>query len=75
MKTSCIVMKETTIGAVEFIQPVDGVLRRMTVDHVEQYNDASTVRSVDQFLQLVRCAITTGEQIFIFDEFCRIIVI
>ena len=59
MKTSCIVMKETTIGAVKFIQPVDGVLRRMTVDDVEQNDDASTVCSVDQFLQLVRRAIAT----------------
>ena len=52
-------MKEAAVGAVELVEAVDGVLARVAVHHIQQDDDATTVRVVDQLFQLFRRSIPT----------------
>ena len=61
METTRVVMEIAAVGAVELVQSVDGVLRCMTVHDVEQYHQTVRMRSVNEFAQLFRCAITTDK--------------
>jgi hypothetical protein len=46
------------VGAVEEVQPVEDVLRCVRVYDVEQDREAEAVGSIDQFFQVLWCAVT-----------------
>jgi len=63
VESSRVVVEEAAVGAVELVQSVDGVLTRVTVDHVQQNGDAAPVCLVDQLLQLLRRPVPTATDV------------
>jgi len=54
-----VVVEEAAVGAVELVQSVDGVLAGVAVNDVQKHHDPTTMRHVNQLLQLVRCPVPT----------------
>lgn len=60
MATLTTLMEVKVISTIKLIDTIRNILRSMAVHHIKQNNQAQAVRSIDEFLQILRGPIATA---------------